>query len=208
MNRNLLFALGGGLLAGGLIGYFLGKASVTGEGMVVAAAAPPAATAQPMAAPAPMGAMPGTMAAPPSTALQQTIANLERLVLQEPSNRDAWVQLGNGYYDTQQPQKAVTAYGKALSLKGDDPDVLTDQGVMYRQLGQFEKAIANFQKANKVAPKHLQSLYNMGIVYANDLHKPAEATAAWDKIIALAPASQQAEQARQGLASLKGPGAK
>jgi len=212
MNRTTLLALAGGLaaglIAGGLIGYAFGSGSGSGSSMVVAAGVPPAtAPAMPAAMP---GAMPGAMpnpgmAAPPSADQQQRAAALERTVLQDPKNRAAWVELGNDYFDTHQAQKAVTAYAKALSLQGDDPNVLTDQGVMFRELGQYDKAVANFQKANKLDPKHLQSLFNLGIVYANDLHKPAEATAAWNKLIALAPASQQADQARQALASLKGP---
>jgi tetratricopeptide (TPR) repeat protein len=97
----------------------------------------------------------------------------------------------------------VGAYDKALALKPGDPNVLTDQGVMYRQLGQFDKALATFQKANKLQPSHVQSLFNMGIVYANDLNKPDEAAKAWNKVLALAPASDQAAQARQMLSQLK-----
>ena len=74
---------------------------------------------------------------------------------------------------------------------------------MYRQLGQFEKALATFQKANRLQPSHVQSLFNMGIVYANDLNKPDEAIKVWNKILALAPTSDQAAQARQMLSQLK-----
>ena len=204
MNRNILLALVGGLVVGGLIGYFIGVSSGSGSSMVVAAAVP-AAPATPGVMPgAAPGMAPGAMA--PNATQQQNLTTLERVVLQEPGNRQAWVELGNAYFDSSQPQKAVTAYAKALSLKGDDPNVLTDQGVMYRDLGQFDKAVANFQKAQKLDPKHLQSLYNLGIVYAHDLHKPAEAAAAWNRILAIAPDSPQAGQARQALAQLKGPG--
>ena len=207
MTRNILFALIGGFVIGAIVGYFLGAGSRSGSSMVVAAGVPasqaPAATATPVMPGAFPESMTGSLAAPPSAEMQKNIAALERTVLQEPGNHQAWVGLGNGYFDSHQPQKAVTAYAKALSLQGNDPNVLTDQGVMFRALGQFDKALANFQKANKLDPKHLQSLFNQGIVYANDLHKPAEATAVWNKLIALAPASQQAEQARQALANLK-----
>lgn len=202
MNRNILLALIGGLVVGGLIGYFIG-ANTGGSGSSMVVAAPAAAV--PVAPGAMPPAMPGAAApgAAPTAAQQQNIAGLERATLQDPKNRAAWVELGNAYFDSNQAQKAVTAYAKALALQGDDPNVLTDQGVMYRELGQFDKAVANFQKAQKLDPKHLQSLFNLGIVYANDLHKLPEAQAAWNKIIALAPDSQQAGQARQALAQLK-----
>jgi hypothetical protein len=43
----------------------------------------------------------------------------------------------------------------------------------------------------------------MGVVYSSDLHKPDEAAKAWNKVIALAPGSEQAAQARQMLSQLK-----
>ena len=46
---------------------------------------------------------------------------------------------------------------------------------MYRDIGQFDKAIANFEKANQVDPKHVQSLFNLGVVYAHDLKQPKKA---------------------------------
>jgi tetratricopeptide (TPR) repeat protein len=152
------------------------------------------------------GAMPGALPAGPglpSAEVQARIARIEAAVLTDPKNHDAWVALGNDYFDSHQHQKAVTAYGRALALKPNDPNVLTDQGVMYRDLGQFDKALANFQQANKLDPNHLQSLINIGVVYSSNLDKPAEAAKAWNKIIALAPGSEQAAQARQMLSQLK-----
>jgi tetratricopeptide (TPR) repeat protein len=131
------------------------------------------------------------------------MAALEKVVASEPANRQAWVQLGNDYFDSKQYQKAIAAYGRALELKGDDPDVLTDQGVMYRDVGQFDKALANFQKANKIDPNHLQSLFNMGVVYAHDLKLPQKATEAWNEVIRKNPQSPQAAQARQALQEMQ-----
>src|SRR5665647_300601 len=92
---------------------------------------------------------------------QQNIKMLETLVATDPKNHKAWVELGNTYFDAQMPAKSVEAYAKALELNPNDPNVLTDQGVMYRQLGWFDKAIENFTKANTVDPRHIQSLYNI-----------------------------------------------
>ena len=200
-----MFALAGGLVVGFLggylvFGYFGGDAHPSSSPAAPTVAAPVVFNpggAMPAGAP---GAMP---AAPPSAEVQARINQIEAVVLADPKNHDAWVALGNDYFDTHQSQKAVLAYDRALALQPDDPNILTDQGVMYRNLGQPEKALANFQKANKVQPKHLPSLINIGIVYANDLAKPAEAAKAWNKVIATVPASEQATQARQMLADLK-----
>jgi cytochrome c-type biogenesis protein CcmH/NrfG len=115
----------------------------------------------------------------------QRIAQAEKVVAQDPKNLNAWISLGNDYFDTEQSQKAIDAYGKALEIEPNNPNVLTDQGVMYRKVGWYDKALANFEKANKIDPNHLQSLYNAGIVYAVDLKQPAKATPYWDRYLKL-----------------------
>ena len=155
-------------------------------------------------------AAPGGPAAPmPSVNMdyQRRIAVAEQVVKQDPKNLQAWVELGNDYFDTQQRQKAIEAYARALELDPKNPNVLTDQGVMYREVGSFDKAIANFEKANQLDPNHLQSLFNLGVVYAFDLKKPDKAMAAWNKVIERNPMSPNAAQARQAIEDLKRSGA-
>lgn len=200
MNRNIVLALVAGFVAGGIVGYLLGSSSSRENAGVVTAA--PAATGTLPGTPVMPPGM-GTPGAVPNPDLLRLIPRLEAAVLSDPKNHTAWVDLGNAYFDTQQPQKAITAYGKALALKPADPNVLTDQGVMYRQLSQFDKALANFQKASKLDPTHIQSLFNTGIVYSEDLHKPEEAAKAWNRVISVAPTSEQANQARQMLSQEK-----
>ena len=115
----------------------------------------------------------------------QRIAQAEKVVAQDPKNLNAWISLGNDYFDTEQTQKAINAYGKALEIEPNNPNVLTDQGVMFRKVGWYDKALANFEKANKLDPNHLQSLYNAGIVYAVDLKQPEKATSYWNKYLKL-----------------------
>lgn len=193
-----MFALAGGFAAGALVGYLFGSSRQATSGPVVAA--PTTAAAVPPAGGFAPGPMPG-MGLPNADA-QNQLARLEALVRTDPKNHDAWVSLGNLYFDTHQAQRAVEAYGKALALKPDDPNVLTDQGVMYRELQQYDKALATFQKASKLDPRHTQSLFNQGVVLAYDLKKTDEAAKIWNQVIALAPESQQAAQARQQLSQI------
>jgi cytochrome c-type biogenesis protein CcmH/NrfG len=139
----------------------------------------------------------------------QRIAEAEKILAQDPKNYQIWVQLGNDYFDTEQPQKAVNAYAKALEIESsrpDTPNVLTDQGVMYRKMGLFDKAVANFDKASTLDPKHLQSLYNLGVVYANDLKQVDKAIVAWQKYLALDSMSPQGQQVKAMVDELKAGG--
>lgn len=161
--------------------------------------APPAMTAP--------GAVPGGFAPMPQQpgAVDRVaqIKMLQELVVREPKNVQAWIQLGNDLFDTNQAQKSVEAYSRALELQPNNPDVLTDQGVMYRALGQFEQAVANFEKAQKLAPTHMQSLLNIAVVYDADLKDTAKAVAALEKVVQSDPAGQFGAQARAYLAQIK-----
>jgi tetratricopeptide (TPR) repeat protein len=136
------------------------------------------------------------------------IAALEAAAAREPKSARAWTQLGDAYFDSHQPQKAVDAYGKALALDPNNPNVLTDQGVMYRELGEYGKALANFEKASQIDPSHIQSIFNIGVVYATNLNQPDKAVKAWNRVIEMAPASPQAAQARQLIEAQKTSGAR
>lgn len=127
----------------------------------------------------------------------QRITQAEKVVAQDPRNLNAWISLGNDYFDTEQSQKAIYAYGKAIEIEPNNPNVLTDLGVMYRKIGAYDKALANFSKANKIDPNHLQSLYNTGIVYAVDLRQPEKAAPYWNKYLALDSNSPTAIQIKE-----------
>lgn len=126
----------------------------------------------------------------------QRIAQAEKVVAQDPKNLNAWISLGNDYFDTEQSQKAIAAYGKALEIDPNNPNVLTDQGVMFKKIGWYDKALANFEKAQKIDPKHLQSLFNSGIVYAVDLKDHVKARPYWKKILEIDPNGATAMQVK------------
>jgi cytochrome c-type biogenesis protein CcmH/NrfG len=205
-NRETLIGTAVGLCVGLLAGYSFGSKS-----------------APPLVVPSPVAAAPGTPqglffdgvpptgvpaapppapAAPSAEAAAQAFA-AEQAVAANPKDVKAHIALGNFYFDSHQHQKSVDAYAKALALEPNNPDVLTDQGVMYRALKAYAKAEANFLKAQKLNPKHVQSLFNLGVVYAHDLNAPAKAIKAFSGVIDLAPASQQAVDAGKALEALK-----
>ena len=169
-------------------------------------APPPGAPGLPPGAP---GLPPGLPQLPPpgmvgaaGGGVEQHLAALQQRVAKDPKDLKAWVELGNLYFDTKQPQRSIDAYAKALELQPNNPDVITDQGVMYRDIGQPEKAAANFRKANQLDPNHMQSLFNLGVIQAYDLKDTKPAAATWNEVIRRAPNSPQAAQARQAIGSL------
>jgi cytochrome c-type biogenesis protein CcmH/NrfG len=131
------------------------------------------------------------------------IAEAEKIVAMDPKNMNAWISLGNDYFDTEQAQKAINAYKMALEIDPNNPNVLTDQGVMYRKVGWYDKALVNFEKAQKLDPQHLQSLYNIGIVYAMDMKQPDKAASIWQKYLKMDSTSSTALQIKEIMRTMK-----
>lgn len=120
------------------------------------------------------------------------------ILLKKTSSRSAtaetWKELGNIYFDTDQPEQAIKAYDRSLSLKPDDIDALNDQGAMYRQTGDYQRAVANFEKACSIDPNNLESLYNSGYVYFFDLNNIPKALVMWRRYLELESKSETARQ--------------
>jgi tetratricopeptide (TPR) repeat protein len=124
----------------------------------------------------------------------QILQNLLKRIAAEPYSHEAWSLLGNTYYDADLPEDAIIAYSRALTIKPDDTDILNDQGAMYRQKGEFSKALSNFEKALKIDSYNLESLYNIGYVNAFDLNNIPGAIQIWKRYLELDKNSETARQ--------------
>ena len=79
-------------------------------------------------------------------------------------------------------------------------DVMTDLGITYRGLRQFDRALALFDQAKKLDPKHWQSYYNEVVVLAFDLKKTAEAKAALAQLEQMQPANPDVKKLADAVA--------
>jgi cytochrome c-type biogenesis protein CcmH/NrfG len=140
---------------------------------------------------------------PPTVNLQQKLNELKNIVAADPTNFQAWVALGNEYFDSNQFMDAIEAYDKALEIQPNSPDVLTDQGVMFKRLGWFDRAIGNFNKANEIDPTHATSVYNLGVVYRYDLQDCPKAQQAWTRFLEISPSGPGSDRVRQDLEFLR-----
>jgi len=130
---------------------------------------------------------------------------LENEVKANPGNTAAWTQLGNIYFDTNQPAKSIEAYRKSLALNPSQPDVLTDMGVMLRNVKQFKEAIATFDQAIALNPKLEAAYFNKGIVYIYDLGDKNAGLQSWQQVLAINPAARapNGQSVRDIIASVK-----
>ncbi|HIJ56771.1 MAG TPA: tetratricopeptide repeat protein [Deltaproteobacteria bacterium] len=117
------------------------------------------------------------------------ILALEKEVAATPNNADAWTQLGNLYFDTNNFESAIRSYKKSLALKPNEANVQTDLGVMYRRAGQPKEAIEAFEKAARIDPKHEIARFNKGIVLLHDLNDREGALKTWEQLVDINPAA-------------------
>jgi tetratricopeptide (TPR) repeat protein len=125
---------------------------------------------------------------------RQFIAAATQKTESDPKNLEAWRELGNAYFDADMYPQAISAYNRALALNPDDTNILNDQGAMYRQTGDFTRALANFEKARQVDPKNLESIYNSGYVLAFDLNQIDKAIVMWRSYLKLDKTSETSRQ--------------
>lgn len=150
---------------------------------------------------APQGAMPGAAPGPGQIDTSKLDA-LQAQLQQNPQNPDLILAVANESFDIASKagkapfvwQQARDHYLQYLSLKEPNPDVLSDLGVTYRELGQYDDALKTFQQAEKMAPEHWQSKYNQVIVLAFDLKQYDKAQSILDDLQKLHPDNQDIQQ--------------
>jgi cytochrome c-type biogenesis protein CcmH/NrfG len=135
--------------------------------------------------------------------LASQIQTLKEIVKKDPKNLPAWVELGNLYFDTDQPKEAIEAYSQYLAIKPNNADVRTDMGIMFRKLGQFDRAIEEFRKAAQSDPKHINSRYNIGLVLLHDKQDIKGAVKAWEDYLKVDPNSEKAQRIRAQIEKMR-----
>ncbi len=131
------------------------------------------------------------------------IKTLKDIVKKDPKNLPALVELGNLFFDSGQPKEAIEAYNQYLAVKPDNADVRTDMGIMYRALGNFDRAIEEFKRAAQSDPKHINSRYNIGIVLLHDKNDIKGAIKAWEEYLKVDTNSERANRIRAQIDKMK-----
>jgi tetratricopeptide (TPR) repeat protein len=112
--------------------------------------------------------------------------------------------LANWNYDRQNWSHAIDHYQQAIALGRDNPDVRTDLGNCFRFLGQPQKALEQYETAQRQNPQHENSLFNQAGLFAEVLHDNERAKAAARAFITRFPLSPREESARRLIGELEG----
>ncbi len=82
--------------------------------------------------------------------------------------------------------EALASYDRALALRPDDPQLLSNRGVTLGELGRPEEALASYNRALALRPDHAPALSNRGNAL-RALRRFEEALASYDRALALRP---------------------
>jgi tetratricopeptide (TPR) repeat protein len=177
-----------GVLLGLLAGWIIGSQQAAPARTEVAAA--------PAAQPAP--------GAQPTQALDESrAASLKASADANPKDAATRTQLGNLYFDAGRFEEAAKWYSAALDVNPKDADVSTDLGISYYYMNQADRALAQFDRSLQIDPSHSKTLLNIGIVRAWGKQDLEGAAKAWEKVVEVAPNSEEAARAKQGLDGIR-----
>jgi tetratricopeptide (TPR) repeat protein len=76
-------------------------------------------------------------------------------------------------------------------------------GIMYRALGDFDRAIEEFKRATQSDPKHINSRYNIGIVLLHDKNDIQGAIKAWEEYLKVDSKSEKALRVKAQIERMK-----
>ena len=111
--------------------------------------------------------------------------------------------LADWNYDRRNWPHAIEHYQEAIARGADNPDVRTDLGNCFRFLGQPQKALEQYELAQKQNPQHENSLLNQAGLYAEDLHDDQSALSVAREFITRFPQSPRAQSAKELITQLQ-----
>lgn len=99
----------------------------------------------------------------------------------DPTNADAWLELGTSYYYTGEREKEGAAYKKAIALRPTNDDAHFLLGTWYEDREQFDAAAQEFRETIRLDPKNEGALYELALLELSRGHR-AEATQTYEQL--------------------------
>jgi tetratricopeptide (TPR) repeat protein len=180
-----------GVLLGLLAGWIIGSQQ----------AAPSRDTAA--SAPAAQSATPPAGGQQPVALDENRAATLRSTAEANPKDAATRTALGNLYFDAGRFEDAARWYDESLKINPNDANVSTDLGITFYYMNEADRALAQFERSLAIDAKHSKTLLNIGIVRAWGKQDLDGAAKAWQRVIDVAPNSEEAARAKQGLDGIR-----
>lgn len=130
-------------------------------------------------------ALDATARKPPET-LEEAVAQLEVALRRDPSQAEGWYLLGRQYARLGERDKALDAYGRALQLDADNPDLLAETAEVRALLDPQRRFDAQagelLQRALAIDPNHERARLFNGVLQRQS-GDAAAAAATWESLL-------------------------
>ncbi|HZF07507.1 MAG TPA: tetratricopeptide repeat protein [Thermoanaerobaculia bacterium] len=127
---------------------------------------------------------------PQMAAIQQLREQVEK----NPNDNAALLQLANANFEIQRWDRAQELYLRYLKMKPNQPGVMSDLGVTYRNQGKFQEALDLFRQVGKIDPTNWQSRFNEVVVLGIDLKQYDQAQQALVELRKMQPNNPDVER--------------
>ena len=193
MNRDLVFFITG-LCFGSVGGFFVSRAVVAPVASIGVASAPSG----------PAGSQIGLENESQDKPFDSDEAErLEASAKQNPDDASVRADLGRLYMDAGRDEDAVVWLRSALEIEPRNLDARNHLALSLLNLGRLDDAVATFEETLRLEPDHPASLLGLGRVKLYLQQDINAGLAMWERLLAVAPSSTEAQSVRDELEALK-----
>jgi tetratricopeptide (TPR) repeat protein len=121
------------------------------------------------------------------------INQLKTRLQDDPNDREVLVELASLYYQAGFWEQAAGYFERLIEIE-PHPDLLTNLGICYRGMKDYDRAVASFDRAFELDPTHWQSLFNKVVVASMDMGRADLTQQALRAIEAIQPRPAELDQ--------------
>ena len=185
MSREPIVHAAAGMVFGFGLGYLVANA--------MALKAPPTVN--------PPATSPGPISAPRASVDANDARALESLAARDRANVSVRLELGHLYADAGQWAKAARWYREAVALRRE-PDVIVDLGAVLLSGGRATEALAEFERALTLAPRHKRASFNKGLALM-ELGRQESAAEVWEELLRHFPDDPQLQAVKPQIEAVR-----
>jgi len=102
---------------------------------------------------------------------QRYLRIVNEWISKNPTNSDAYFSRHQAWMHVGEPRRALDDLNKVIELEREpDPMSLWSRGLVQRHLGEYEKALEDFDRGEAIDPKRWEEDIVFGLLYQADVH--------------------------------------
>jgi len=142
----------------------------------------------------------------PASSKEDTIAELTQYLEKNPSDVQAYIKLGDIYYDDNRNQEAIEIFTKAGAIAPDNLHIQTDLGALYSKTSQIDLAIKSYEAALIISPAFLDAHFYLGQLFRYNKGDNQKALKHFEKILASNPNEKLRDAATREIDQIRAEG--